>query len=93
VSLKPPMTVGKLWTALHTKAKNSLDHRFHALRRGPMAGRTGGHVRFRVRQWLCAKFKVAGQGKAQYPDAYLSEELKLFQLQRTSRPRRSWANV
>ena len=52
-----------------------------------------GHVRFRVRQWLCAKFKVAGQGKSQYPDEYLSEELKLYQLQKTSRPRRSWANV
>jgi group II intron reverse transcriptase/maturase len=51
------------------------------------------HVRFRVRQRLCAKFKVAGQGKAQYPDAYLREELRLHQLQRTSRPRRSWANV
>ena len=51
------------------------------------------HVRFRVRQWLCAKFKVPGQGKAQYPDAYLSEELGLHQLQRTSRRRRSWAKV
>jgi RNA-directed DNA polymerase len=51
------------------------------------------HVRFRVRQWLCAKFKVVGQGKSQYPDEYLSEELRLQQLQKTSRPRRSWANV
>jgi group II intron reverse transcriptase/maturase len=51
------------------------------------------HVRFRVRQWLCAKFKVAGQGKAQYPDSHLSGELKLYQLQKTSRPRRSWAKV
>jgi len=51
------------------------------------------HVRFRVRQWLCTKFKVVGQGKAQYPDAYLSEELGLHQLQRTSRRGRSWAKV
>jgi len=31
VSLLPPVTVGKLQTALHTKAKNSPDYRFYAL--------------------------------------------------------------
>jgi len=31
VSLIPPVTVGKLETALHTKAKNSPDYRFYAL--------------------------------------------------------------
>src|SRR5580692_7155267 len=31
VSLSPPITVGKLQTALHTKAKNSPDYRFYAL--------------------------------------------------------------
>ena len=31
VSLLPPITVGKLQTALHTKAKNSPDYRFYAL--------------------------------------------------------------
>jgi len=31
VSLTPPVTVGKLQTALHTKAKNSPDYRFYAL--------------------------------------------------------------
>ena len=41
------------------------------------------HVRHRVRQWLCAKFKVPGQGRAQYPDVYLYQELGLYQLQRT----------
>jgi hypothetical protein len=41
------------------------------------------HVRYRVRQWLCAKFKVPGQGRTQYPDAYLRQELGLYQLQRT----------
>jgi RNA-directed DNA polymerase len=41
------------------------------------------HVRHRVRQWLCAKFKVPGQGRTQYPDAYLYQELGLHQLQRT----------
>lgn len=39
-----------------------------------------GHVRFRVRQWLCAKFKVRGQGKTRFPDQYLHQELKLYQL-------------
>ena len=41
------------------------------------------HVRHRVRQWLCAKFKVPGQGRTQYPDAYLYQELGLHRLQRT----------
>ena len=40
-------------------------------------------VRHRVRQWLCAKFKVRGQGTTRYPDAYLYQELHLYQLQRT----------
>ncbi len=31
MSLSPPITVGKLQTALHTKAKNSPDYRFYAL--------------------------------------------------------------
>jgi RNA-directed DNA polymerase len=31
VSLTPPIKVGKLQTALHTKAKNSPDYRFYAL--------------------------------------------------------------
>ncbi len=38
------------------------------------------HVRYRVRQWLCAKFKVPGQGKRKYPDAYLYRKLGLYQL-------------
>ena len=41
------------------------------------------HVCHRVRQWLCAKFKVQGQGKKRYPDKYLYQELRLCQLQRT----------
>jgi RNA-directed DNA polymerase len=41
------------------------------------------HVRYRVRQWLCAKFKVPGQGKTRYPDAYLYRELALYRLQRS----------
>jgi RNA-directed DNA polymerase len=40
------------------------------------------HVRHRVRQWLCAKFKVQGQGKTRFPDRYLHQELGLYQLQR-----------
>ena len=31
MSLSPPFKVGKLQTALHTKAKNSPDYRFYAL--------------------------------------------------------------
>jgi group II intron reverse transcriptase/maturase len=41
------------------------------------------HVRYRARRWLCAKFKVPGQGKTRYPDAYLYRELGLYRLQRS----------
>ncbi len=41
------------------------------------------HVRYRVRQWLCAKFKVPGRGRTRFPDAYLYQELGLYRLQRT----------
>ena len=41
------------------------------------------HVCYRVRQWLCAKFKVQGQGRPRFPDEYLYRELGLYQLKRT----------
>jgi len=41
------------------------------------------HVRYRVRQWLCAKFKVPGQGKQRFPDQHLYQKLGLYRLQRT----------
>jgi len=41
------------------------------------------HVRHRVRQWLCVKFKVRGQGRNRFPDQHLHQKLKLYQLQRT----------
>jgi RNA-directed DNA polymerase len=43
------------------------------------------HTRYRVRQWLCAKFKVQGQGTRRFSDQYLHEKLRLHQLQRTKR--------
>jgi RNA-directed DNA polymerase len=43
------------------------------------------HTRYRVRQWLCAKFKVRGQGRTQFPNEYLHGKLRLYQLQRTKR--------
>jgi RNA-directed DNA polymerase len=45
------------------------------------------HTRYRVRQWLCAKFKVAGQGRNRFPDQYLHQKLGLYQLQGTKRQR------
>ncbi len=41
------------------------------------------HIRFRVRQWLCVKFKVQGQGRTRFPDEHLYQELHLYQLRRT----------
>ena len=40
------------------------------------------YARYRVRQWLCAKFKEQGQGKRRFSDQYLHEKLRLHQLQR-----------
>jgi RNA-directed DNA polymerase len=40
------------------------------------------HTRHRVRQWLCAKFKVLGQGERRFSDQYLHQRLGLYQLQR-----------
>lgn len=38
------------------------------------------HVCRRLRQWLCAKHKVQGQGFTRYPDTHLHQELQLQQL-------------
>ncbi len=43
------------------------------------------HARYRLRQWLCAKHKVKGQGTSRFPDEYLDRTLGLVKLQ--SRPR------
>jgi len=45
------------------------------------------HTCYRVRQWLCAKFKERGQGKKRFSDQYLHQKLGLYQLERTSRQR------
>ena len=45
------------------------------------------HTRYRVRQWLCAKFKEQGQGKKRFSNPYLHQKLGLHQLERTSRQR------
>jgi group II intron reverse transcriptase/maturase len=41
------------------------------------------HVRHRVRQWLCVKFKVPGHGQKRFNDQHLHQKLGLYQLQRT----------
>jgi group II intron reverse transcriptase/maturase len=38
------------------------------------------HTRYRVRQWLCAKFKEQGQGKKRFSNPYLHQKLGLHQL-------------
>ena len=38
------------------------------------------HTRRRLRQWLCAKHQVSGQGTGQYPDVTLHEGLGLVRL-------------
>jgi hypothetical protein len=36
------------------------------------------HTRYRVRQWLCAKFKEQGQGKKRFSDPYLHQKSDLW---------------
>lgn len=48
------------------------------------------HARERLRQWLCRKHKVPGQGYSRFPDKYLHHELGLIQLRVRDR-NVSWA--
>ena len=50
------------------------------------------HARHRLRQWLCAKHKVKGQGTARFPDEYLEQTLGLVNLQAMTR-NFPWANA
>ena len=50
------------------------------------------HVCHRLRQWLCAKHKVQGQGTARFPDEYLYQELGLTRLSVRTRTF-SWATA
>jgi len=43
------------------------------------------HTRHRLRQWLCAKHKVQGQGTSQFSDEYLERTLGLIRLQTRTR--------
>jgi len=43
------------------------------------------HARRRLRQWLCAKHKVQGQGTARFPDEFLHQKLGLVRLSRRTR--------
>jgi RNA-directed DNA polymerase len=43
------------------------------------------HARHRLRQWLCAKHKVKGQGTTRFPDEYLEQALGLVRLQAMTR--------
>jgi group II intron reverse transcriptase/maturase len=43
------------------------------------------HTRKRLRQWLCRKHKIRGQGTSRYPDKHLHEHLNLVQLSRRTR--------
>ncbi len=50
------------------------------------------HTRHRLRQWLCRKYKVWGQGTSRFPDQYLHTELGLAQLRVRTR-NVPWANA
>src|SRR5262245_11258215 len=43
-----------------------------------------GHTRHRLRQWLCHKHKVQGQGRKRFKDEFLYQKLGLFRLERFS---------
>jgi len=40
-----------------------------------------GHVRYRLRRWLCDKHKVKGHGRTRFHDPYLYKKLSLFRLE------------
>jgi len=42
-------------------------------------------LRYRMRQWLCAKHQRPGIGTRAYPDEYLYETLGLVRLEQTTR--------
>ena len=44
-----------------------------------------GHVRDRLRQWLCAKHQVQGRGTARWPDETLYGTLGRVRLERQTR--------
>ncbi|MCH7685086.1 MAG: group II intron reverse transcriptase/maturase [Planctomycetes bacterium] len=50
------------------------------------------HVCRRLRQWLCAKHKVEGQGTSRFPDEHLYDVLHLTRLELRTR-NFSWANT
>jgi RNA-directed DNA polymerase len=50
------------------------------------------HVRYRLRQWLCRKYKKAGRGTGAYPDEYLYEQLGLIRLEKLT-ANLPWANT
>ena len=50
------------------------------------------HVRHRLRQWLCRKYKKAGRGTGAYPDEYLYEQLGLIRLEKLT-ANLPWANT
>jgi group II intron reverse transcriptase/maturase len=41
-----------------------------------------GHTRHRLRQWLCNKHQIQGQGRGRFPDGHLYETLGLLRLER-----------
>ena len=50
------------------------------------------HVCWRLRQWLCVKHKVQGQGRTRFPDEYLYDDLGLVRLPSLTR-NFSWAKA
>jgi len=50
------------------------------------------HARKRLRQWLCWKHKVRGQGTSRFPDQHLYDQLNLVQLSAKTRSF-PWAKV
>jgi group II intron reverse transcriptase/maturase len=50
------------------------------------------HARHRLRQWLCARHKVKGQGTSRFPDEYVDQKLGLVKLQLRTR-NFPWANA
>ncbi len=85
-NLRTPISVQKLQTALHAKAKEDPSYRFYLLYDTEATGveQWLGELAepHRLRRWLRKKHKVQGKWEKRYSNQYLYDELGLINLPR-----------
>jgi hypothetical protein len=86
-NLRTPISVQKLQTALHAKAKEEPGYRFYLLYEATGVEQWLGELAepHRLCRWLRKKHKVQGKGEKRYSYQYLYDELELINLPRRTR--------